>query len=456
MRKPRLHIPLTLATAALVLLIAALTGGTLAIARRLQRRAAARTAAYRVLDAGRRITAHLSHHADLPAPEAAEPDWQAFRRLIESIHAIEDALQYVSISRDDVVLFHQQTQALDPGAEDGLPPPPLHADDIRLYPQVVQAGDDRIPVVVFSRTLPTDDGPPAQLEVALRQAAVWREELAAAEALAAMFRLAMLTLTVSFGCCALLIVWMMRRETHREARRRTAEHLAFSGVLANGIVHDFRNPMSAMRLDVQMLNREIARGGDSRPERIATLAERVRATLDRMDSVFEEFLSLSRSPGDHHVPIPLPECLKACIQILQPRMERAGVTMRLTGGADGLTVMAHPGALRRALLNVLTNAEQWSSRDSEVQVRIDRERDAACITIDDTGPGIPPRLRTRVFERFYTTRPEGTGLGLFLAAETIRRAGGSIRVADKPGPGTRIEIRLPLAATPAANTKDAA
>ena len=447
MRKPKLHIPLTLATVALVLLIGALTGGSLAIARRLQRRAAARTAAYRVLDAGRRITAHLAHHAELPAPEAAEPDWQAFRRLIDSMYAVEDALQYVSISRDDMVLFHQQTEALDPSADAPLPPRPLGTDAIRLYPQVVQAGDARIPVVVFSRELVTADGVPARLEVALRKAAVWREELAASEALAAMFRLAMLTLTVSFGCCALLIVWMMRREARREARRRTAEHLAFSGVLANGIVHDFRNPMSSMRLDVQMLNREIAQGATARPERIATLAERVRTTLDRMDSVFDEFLSLSRSPRDRSEPIPLRACLETCIQILLPRTERADVRMVLTEADDNLTVRAHPGALRRALLNVLTNAEQWSPRGAEVQVRLTRDRDAAVVTIDDAGPGIPPRLRTRVFELFYTSRPEGTGLGLFLAAETIRETGGSIRVMDKPGPGTRIEIRLPVADT---------
>ncbi len=446
MANPRYTHSLTLVTAGLILLIAALTGGTLVILRRLQRQAVTRTAAYRVLESGRIITTHLSRHPELAASEDQDPDWHSFRRMVESIHAMEDALQYVSVSRDNVVLFHQQAQTLDP-APDTVPD--HHATDstadIRLYPRVVQSGDDRIPVVVFSRDLPAgDDGPPYRVDVALRQAAVWREGRGATQALGAMFRLSILALVVSFGCCLLLMVWMMRREARRERQRRAEEHLAFSGVLANGIVHDFRNPMSAMRLDVQMLNREIARQGEARPERIATLAERVRGTLDRMDSVFEEFLSMSRPANDRIEAIPLRACLEACMQILTPRAERSGVSVALREDDAGLAVAAHPNALRRALLNILINAEQWSPQGGQVTIRIRREGALARLDIDDNGPGIPVRQRDRVFEIFYSTRPEGTGLGLFLAAQTIERAGGSIHVEAKSGPGTRMVVRLPL------------
>jgi signal transduction histidine kinase len=444
MRTHHTRMPLYLLTAALVLMVAVVTGVGLAVARRFQRSLASRTAAYEVLDMGRMITTYLSSRPDLSQLRNDTVDWQDFSRVVDSVYAAEEALQYVSVTRSNQVLFGRHTQALDTGGDALASRQP--APDIDMFPRVIRVGGKPVPVVVFRRRMGHTNAPPTYIEVALKRSAVSRAERDAARALAGMFRLTIATLAVAFGFCTVLVLWMMRREAAREDRRRAEEHLAFSGVLANGIVHDFRNPMSSIRLDAQMLGREAARGEDARPERMASLAGRIRNTLDRMDSVFQEFLTMSRPATDQCEAIDLRACINDCIEVLEPRTEQAQVRIACTEDNPGLRVTAHPNALRRAFINILTNAEEHSPAGSTIRIHLASNETTAIATIDDEGPGIPARERSRVFEMFTTTRPEGTGLGLFLARQSIQRVGGSIRVGEKPTPGTRIEVRLPLAA----------
>jgi signal transduction histidine kinase len=166
---------------------------------------------------------------------------------------------------------------------------------------------------------------------------------------------------------------MMQREARRQRQRRAEEHLAFAGVLANGIVHDFRNPMSSVRL------------------------------------------------------------------------EQAGVAVELDVAPGGLHVLVYALALQRALMNVITNAEQFSPAGGRIAVRAIPSGGGATVTVADEGPGIAEADRRRVFDMFYSARPGGTGLGLFLAKAAVERCGGSIRVYNRAERGACVEITLPLA-----------
>jgi signal transduction histidine kinase len=244
---------------------------------------------------------------------------------------------------------------------------------------------------------------------------------------------------------------MMRREVQREKLRREQEHLAFSGGLANGIVHDFRNPMSSMRLDVQMLEKEAARGPECRMARVAELVIRIRETLDRMDKVFREFLYLAKPVSDLAERMDLGVCIRDCLDLLAPRFDQAGVRVEAElPGPGALEVVAHEVALRRAFVNVLMNAEQFSTRGSVVRVRAGVEDGAAVLDVLDSGPGISRLARKRIFEMFFSTRPGGTGLGLFLARAAVERSGGTIEAWNRPEGGACFRIRLPRAEPPPA------
>ena len=446
MQRRRINLPLTLITALLVILIAGLTGSTLVLLRRMHGRSAHTAAAETVIRQGKAMVSRLSTQPSVASPDDDKTDWSEFSRLISSLYSIEDGLQYVSVTRNDVVVFHEQTRLLDGSQSTATVPHPPPAGTVDMRREVLHVGDDVIPVVVFTTALEAPGAARTSVSVALRKDTVNREEQATETAMTSMFRLTLLTVVISFAICVILVVWMMRREVKREALRREEEHLAFSGMLANGIVHDFRNPMSSMRLDVQMLHREAERGSDARLERVSRLSDRVRHTLDRMDKVFQEFLYVSRPDRDERTRVDLVMCIRDSLEMLAPRFERANVTNRVNASTESITILAYEGSLRRALVNVLTNAEQFSPEGETVEVEIRVSDDTAIVEVSDRGPGIPRHKRKEVFDMFVTERPEGTGLGLFLAKAALERSGGTIELADsRDGQGTRVRIRLPLA-----------
>jgi signal transduction histidine kinase len=411
-------------------------------------------AARSVLNRGRTLVTHLAGQPVVRGEAGRPEDWQHFSRQVGSIHAVENGLQYVSVLKDGVTVFHEQTTALEEtgAAAEVSPPAENRGMDVRMTRKLLRVGDRTVPVVVFAARFLGDDGKLGLVEIALRKERVDLEESSAADAITAMFRVSLATVIVSFGICVLLVVWMMRRESRREQQRRDEEHLAFAGVLANGIVHDFRNPMSSMRLDVQMLNKEVARGESCRAGRVAELAARIQNTIDRLDKVFKEFLYVSKPPSDERESLDLADCINECIAMLEPRLAQAEVRVKLDLPYDGLQVLAYQASLQRALMNVITNAEQFSRPGEAVTVKAHRAGRHARIDVIDSGPGVPGSDRHRVFDMFVSSRPGGTGLGLFLARTAIERCGGSIEIVDTREEGACFRIVLPLANS---NTEEA-
>lgn len=445
-KRRRVGIPLAMLAAALVLLVAVLAGSSLWMLRRLHRQVAHEDAARSVLAQGQVIAGYLSRDPAVTGAGGTAASWDAFSRQVRLLHKVQSGLQYVSVTEGDLTLFQEQTTALD-GQPRGDAAPGAEADgaQVEMTRRLLTVGQGEVPVVVFSAKVPAGAGePPRVVEVALRKATVEREEQAAARAIASMFRVSLATVVIAFAACVVLVAWLMHREVLREKLRREEEHLAFAGVMANGIVHDFRNPMSALRLDAQMAEKEAAKGAGCRPERLAELAGRMRGTLDRMDKVFQEFFYLSKPPSNQRERVKLGAVMREALATLTPRLEQARLRV-VQQIDDGVEVIGFASSLQRALLNVLANAEQFSRPGGEVRVGVARSGSHAVVEIIDDGPGIPEADRERIFEMFVTTRPGGTGLGLYLARTAVERCGGTIRVTGGPRGGSCFRITLPLA-----------
>lgn len=410
--------------------------------------------ARRVAQQGESLTRFLGRQPLLHESNIASLAWQQLPPLVDGLQSAHAGLQYVEITRDGVTVFHRQITERGEGAAlvsmPPFPPTPLESPAIKLPVQVtrklVEMQGIRIPVMVFRQEIPLADGASVSVEVGLRRDLLSQQGRDAQQAVRLMFRLALLTITVAFGACLGLMIWAVRRDRRRDARRRQEEQLAFSGMLANGIVHDFRNPMSSVLLDAQMLARESRRSEGARPERLSELAERIGRTLERMDKVFKEFLFLSKPAAETPEAMSLPGCIDECLETLAPRLEAAEVTATCQAADSLPPVQASPSALRRALLNVLLNAVQFAPRGTVVELAMERAGGGRVrLDILDRGPGIPPAERRRVFEMFTSTRPGGTGLGLFLAKTAITNCHGTIEALARPGGGTLIRIELPAA-----------
>jgi len=438
--------------AAWLLALGLLGGVGLLAMTRWHRRAAHAMAARTVYERGRWTAGQLALQA--ARADADGGRWDEFSRALRSLQAVEADLAFVEARRGGTTLFLEDAGAW--AAADAREGGGLRVVDRSVgRERVGGGGGGDVAVVVFAATV--GDGDPAAgkddgdltLSLGLRRDAVLREERAAREAVDSMYRLCVA------GWCAVVALgvagvgWAFRRERRLERRRRREEHLAFSGVLANGIVHDFRNPMSSLRLDAQLLAQEAARGEGARLEKIGERARRLKGTLDRMEAVFREFSTLARPDGTAGDAgrVRLDECARECADMLAPRFEEAGTALDLQGlapaEADG-----SGAALKRAVLNILDNALRHSGGGGKtVRVRSGRGGGVAWLEVEDEGPGIPRALRERVFDLFYTTRPQGTGLGLFLARTAVEKCGGRLAAAEpRAGRGARLRMEFPAPA----------
>ena len=441
-RRNKRRLPFAWTAAAWVAVIALLAAGGLVVLRRWHNQAAHQAAAQAVAERAQWLAMSLGLRAAAAADAGDAGAWREFSGLLRSLREAEGDLEYVAVRRGDVTLFMEQTGEAGPAADEG---DYRFEGPVTMGRQLLSAGEEQVPVVTFSVSVGNPRGEPVALELGMRRRAVEREEWPATSAIESLYRLSLATIAGSFAVCLGLVAWMARREERRESARRREEHLAFSGMLANGIVHDFRNPMSSLRLDAQMLEKEAGRGAEASAERLAKLAGRMRHTLDRMDKVFQEFLLLSRPGEAARERLDLGACAKECVEMLAPRLEAAGVAAEVRAPAEESVIWASGPAVKRALLNVLLNAVQHAGANGKITVTIARAGLRIRLEVGDTGPGIPKEERERVFEMFYSKRPQGTGLGLFLARTAVEENGGTLVAVEPDGAGARLRMEFPPA-----------
>jgi signal transduction histidine kinase len=433
---------LTIVAAVAIIGIGALAAINLFVLNNLYWRSVRASAAQEVAQLGSRLASRIS---DLPVVGSANPEekeWRDFTRIIRIFDKFVPSLAYVSVHEDNVILFQESASSM----KDRITPVShvrLVADP-RIERKLVMLEGSYVPVMTFSVDLATAEGKKRTVEVALKREAIAEEESGSRTALFHMFRTSLSTIAVGFIASVLLVGWLIRRELRRTHLRRQQENLAFAGAMATGIIHDFRNPMSALRLDLQMLDKEVLKGTKASFDRVEELSGRARGTLDRLDDILKEFQHLARPEQESFSPVDLNACIRDCMSLLSSRFSRAGVSMKMELTHDSLQVLASETGLKRALLNILVNAEQASPRGGTVCVQSRVLKGHAWVEVSDQGTGIPESKRQKVFDLFVSTKPGGFGLGLPLAKAAIQSFGGGITVSDSSNGGALFLIRIPL------------
>ncbi len=459
--------PLSLLTAGFSLLFLTLTLGVLLLLGRLKHAEIHSAVAEQLTTEGSALTRYI---IDLPLWEETNSVALAWLRLpfmVEALNRAQSGLQYIEVTQDGVVLFHHQASAAPDGSgshpeQAGMAEMLSHQTSdhspVSINRELLDLFGEAVPVVVFKQSARHANGSLVEVEIGMRQAALDNREAHTLQIVQWIVHLAifLLILSVLFSIGVTLIA--AHRDRRHQQRQRQEEHLVFSGMVANSIVHDFRNPMSAVRLDAQMLERE-ARRDDARPQRMGELAGRIARTLGRMDNIFKEFLFLSRpATTSDNAPFDLVRSLHDCCETLAARAEQAQVTLDLSlpTHTTCLATGSEP-ALRRALINVLQNALQHAPANSRVLLSLSPTNDKRHwqIEVSDRGPGIPAAQRELIFKMFYTTRPEGTGLGLAMARAALANVGGTIVATDHQGGGATIRITLPCSRAARAEVEEA-
>ncbi|MGH7136829.1 MAG: two-component system sensor histidine kinase NtrB, partial [Pirellulales bacterium] len=229
-----------------------------------------------------------------------------------------------------------------------------------------------------------------------------------------------------------------REQTRLEDELRRSERLASLGMLLTGVAHEVRNPLAAIRSTVQLWQRmpDQSRTPDS--------LDAVIRAVDRLNETVTQLLYFSRVDATEREPVDVNGLVRETLELFAAQASEQQVSLRTDLSDDVGDIMASPSALRQALVNLTTNALQAMPGGGQLEVttRSNENRDAVSIDFADSGRGIAPEVKAHLFEPFFTTRPEGTGLGLALCREIVVQHDGTIECVESDL-GARFRIELP-------------
>jgi signal transduction histidine kinase len=229
------------------------------------------------------------------------------------------------------------------------------------------------------------------------------------------------------------------------------ERLAAIGKMAAHVTHEIRNPLSAMGLNVEMLEEEIAQGDAARRTEVGNLLAAIQREVQRLELLSEEYLRVARLPQPRMEAEDVAAVLREVVEFARREIETAGCTVTLHVAKGVPPSLFDEAQLRQALLNLLRNAREAMPEGGPIEVRVGAEGMSVVVDVDDRGGGVPEEIRARVFDPFFSTKGEGTGLGLAITRHIVESHGGSLTCEPREGGGTRFRMALPIA--PAKSTR---
>lgn len=224
-------------------------------------------------------------------------------------------------------------------------------------------------------------------------------------------------------------------------RMQDRERLVAIGTAAAKLAHELGNPLNGMLLNLQLLERRIAKRQPH--ERLGALVRRVEGEVQRMTRLLDEFRGMSRRQSFLLEPVAPQALLEHLLADHRAEYEARGVRLVLRCEPELPVIRVDRCKLLQVLLNLGKNAVEAMGRaGGTLTLGACIERNGVLVTVTDTGPGVPDGID--VFEPFATTKPDGTGLGLSVAQQIVAGHGGELRYESEPGHGTTFMMWLPL------------
>lgn len=233
----------------------------------------------------------------------------------------------------------------------------------------------------------------------------------------------------------------LARIKHMEEQMRRADRLAALGSLAAGVAHEIRNPLGSVKGLAQLLKEDLKEGDPKRGYTDVIVKE-----IDRLNKVVEELLSFARPEESHVEPKAINEIIDDALQLAKHDASQSMIEIIRNYDKNLPYVSADSKKLQQAFLNIIFNAfHAMKEKGGQLNITTRLYEDPKFVEIifQDTGPGIAPGHINRLFDPFFTTREDGTGLGLTITHQIIDSHGGRISVRSSPGKGASFSVYLP-------------
>ncbi|HLK63152.1 MAG TPA: ATP-binding protein [Bryobacteraceae bacterium] len=240
-----------------------------------------------------------------------------------------------------------------------------------------------------------------------------------------------------------LLVRLRDPEAQRKLGRelQTADRMAAINRVSGGVAHEVKNPLNAILLHVEVAKSKLERGDND----VAPQMEIISREILRLDRVVKTFLDFNRPVELNLANVPLNDLVSEIADLAKPQADAANIRVHMDKQADGVDVRVDRDLMKQAVLNVVVNAMQAMPDGGELRFESFATDDTAGIRITDSGRGIPEELRDKIFRLYFTTKQEGSGIGLAMTFRIVQLHDGTIDFTSEPGKGTSFLIRLPIA-----------
>lgn len=234
-----------------------------------------------------------------------------------------------------------------------------------------------------------------------------------------------------------------RLKLEREARR--GETLTALGAVAAGVAHELNNPLAVVSSRIELM---MQTGASELSPQMREDLEVVRRNASRASQIASELLNSARQRRLERQPVNLNDLINETTLLFREQFRRDAIALKVSADEALPAVKGDRSALGQVLINLLTNARDALGANGEIRISAAAAPDRpgfVQLRVEDSGPGIPPEAKAKIFDIFYTTKNNGTGLGLWLSRRIVLEHQGLIEVESEPGRGTAFTITLPAA-----------
>src|SRR5260370_556047 len=240
-----------------------------------------------------------------------------------------------------------------------------------------------------------------------------------------------------------ILVRLRDPEAQRKINRelQTADRLSAISRISSGVAHEVKNPLNAILLHVEVARSKLSHGDTD----VAEQMEIISREILRLDRVVRTFLDFTRPVELQLDNVPMQELVREIVDLARPQTAAANIELSVRQEAEGVEVRVDRDLLKQAVLNVVVNAMQAMPEGGELRFEASAGKDTVELRISDTGAGIAPELREKIFRLYFSTKKEGSGIGLAMTFRIVQLHDGTIDFTSEPGKGTTFLIRLPIA-----------
>lgn len=244
---------------------------------------------------------------------------------------------------------------------------------------------------------------------------------------------------------AVIILRDVTRDRAQEASLVESERLNAVRLLAAGVAHEIGNPLNALTIHLQLLDREVKKYNQhSNQQALLELVDVARTEVSRLDLIITQFLKAIRPSKPNLIKTQVNNVIKDTLTLLKQEIENRGAHVELECSADLPALRLDKDQIKQAFFNIIKNALQAMPDGGLLRITAAASDRFLAVAFRDNGSGISPEDIGQIFEPYYTTKSEGSGIGLMIVQRIIQDHGGRIDVHSEPGVGTTFTLFLPL------------